>query len=88
MYNFKYGRKMKQKIFIDIEDKKKKIQLVVEYNIITNQANINWICDRADGHDNFIDSLGIEEDRQVIEQAMEYTKGLKQYQEIINKYNN
>jgi hypothetical protein len=76
---------MKQKIFID--GTSNNIQLVVEYNVITNQSSINWINDTTDGHDNFIDSLGIEEDRKVIEQAMEFAKELKQYTEIVNKYN-
>lgn len=85
MYNFKYGRKMKQKIFIMAS--KDKIEICIEYNVIDNKANINWICDRTTGHDKFKDTLGDKKDQQVIQQAMEYAKELKQYTEIINKYN-
>ena len=84
MYNFKYGRKMKEKLFIMAS--KNKIELVIEYNVITNKANINWICDRTSGHDNFIKTLGDKQDNKVIQQAIEFAQGLKQYTEIINKY--
>jgi hypothetical protein len=85
MYEFKYARRMKQKLFIDAVSNN--IQLVVEYNVIDDKANINWINDITNGHDNFLDSLGVEADRKVIEQAIEFAKGLKQYKEIISKYN-
>lgn len=85
MYRFKYGRKMKQKLFVDAVSNN--IQVAVEYNVIDNKAKINWINDRTNNHDNFIDTLGIEEDNKIIQQAIEFAKGLKQYKEIFNKYN-
>ena len=54
--------------------------------MITNQAKINWINDRTTGHDNFINSLGIEEDNNLIQQSITFAKELKQYKEILNKY--
>ena len=85
MYKYEFSYKRLKKIWIRAI--KNKIEICIEYNVITNKANINWINDTTTGHDNFINSLGIEEDKQVIKQAMDFAQGLKQYKEIINKYN-
>lgn len=83
-FKFKYARKMKQKIFIDAFSNK--IQVAIEFNIVDNIYKINWINDRTSGHDNFKESLGIQEDQELINKALEFAKGLKQYKEIIKKY--
>lgn len=84
-FKFKYSRKMKQKLFITaITDN---MEVAIELNIIDNIYKINWINDTTNGHDNFIDSLGIKEDQELINNALEFAKELKQYKEIINKYN-
>ena len=84
MYKYEFSYKRMKKIWVRAS--KGKIEICIEYNVITNQANINWINDTTSGHDNFRDSLGIEEDKQVIQQAIEFAKELKQYKEILNKY--
>jgi hypothetical protein len=83
-FKFKYERKMKQKLFITAI--KKSIQVAIELNIIDNIYKINWINDTTSGHDNFKESLGVKEDQELINKALEYAKALKQYKEIINKY--
>ena len=85
MYKYEFSYKRMKKIWVRAS--KGKIEICIEYNVITDKAKINWINDRKTGHDSFIDSLGIEEDKQVIKQAMDFAQGLKQYKEIINKYN-
>lgn len=84
-FKFSYARKMKQKLFITAT--KENIEVSIELNIIDNKHSINWINDRTSGHDNFKDSLGIKEDQELINKALEFAKELKQYKEIINKYN-
>jgi len=85
MYNFKYGRKMRQKLFIMAT--KGKIEICIELNVIEETSKINWIVNRTNGNDNFINTLGTKQDAELIQQAEEFAKGLKQYTEIIEKYN-
>ncbi|NRU52514.1 hypothetical protein [Clostridium beijerinckii] len=83
-FKFSYARKMKKKLFITAI--KGKIEVSIELNIIDNKHSINWINDTSTGHDNFINTLGIAEDQELVNKALEYAKGLKQYKEIIKKY--
>ena len=85
MYKYEFSYKRMKKIWVRAS--KGKIEICIEYNVITDKAKINWINDRTTGHDNFINSLGIEEDNKLIQQSITFAKELKQYKEIINKYN-
>ena len=84
MYKLEFSYKRLKKIWIRAI--KNKMEICIEYNVITNESKINWICDRISGHDNFKTTLGDKKDAEIIKQAMEYAQGLKQYTEIINKY--
>lgn len=83
-FKFTYGRKMMKKLFLGAT--KGNIQVAIELNVIDNEYKINWVNDRTTGRDNFKESLGLAEDQELVNQALDFAKGLKQYQEIINKY--
>jgi hypothetical protein len=84
-FKFKYDRKMMKKLFLGAV--KGNIEVAIELNIIDNIYKINWINDRTSGRDNFKESLGVDEDQELINESLEYAKTLKQYKDIIKKYN-
>jgi hypothetical protein len=85
MCKFKYSTRRLKKLWIRVYENN--IEVLIEIDPTINKGLINWINDRSSGHDNFKESLGVAEDKQLIESALEYAKTLKQYNEIKEKYN-
>lgn len=81
------GKKLWISAYKDIDNKRDSegdiielndISVMIELNIIDCEYKINWISKREKGKEEFIDTLGAEENKELIKDALQYAhnKGL------------
>jgi hypothetical protein len=63
------------------------ISVMIELNIVDCEYKINWINERVQGVEKFIDTLGIEEDKQIIKDALQYARNKGSIDKVLNRYN-
>ena len=92
MYTYKYGSCRGKKIWIDAHckiDAGSWINIVLELNPIEDINKINYIVKQSQyKKDEFIDSLGTEEDKRIIEESIKFAEDEGYIDKIINRYNN
>lgn len=86
---YSYGSSRGRKVWIDAHIKLNELNyynIVIEINPIANISKINYIVNQSKGKDIFIDSLGIAEDKEIINGAIEYATDKGYIQNIIDRY--
>lgn len=61
------------------------ITVMIELNIIDCEYKINWINKREKDKDNFIDTLGTEEDKEIIKDAMQYARNKGSINKVLRR---
>ena len=92
MYTFQYGSCRGKKIWINAHkkiDNNSWYNIVIELNPIEDINKINYIVKQSQyKKDEFIDSLGTEEDKRIIEESIKFAEDEGYIDKIINRYNN
>ena len=91
MYTFQYGSARGKKIWIDAHkkiDNNSWYNIVIEINPIDNINKINYIIKQSQfNKDVFLETLGIEEDKQIIEESIKFANDKEYINKVINRYN-
>jgi len=88
------GKKLWIKAYKDIDNKRDSegdiielndISVMIELNIIDCEYKINWIIRREKGKEEFIDTLGVEEDKEIIRDAMQYARNKGSIDKVLRR---
>lgn len=92
MYSFKYGSARGKKIWINAHNKidaDNWINIAIELNPIDNINKINYIVKQSyNKKDEFIETLGIEEDKRIIDESIKFAENKGYINKVITRYNN
>lgn len=91
MYSFQYGASRGKKVWINAHNKidaDNWYNIVIELNPINKEYKINYIVKQSSfNKDEFIETLGVEEDKRIIEESIRFAEDKGYINKVITRYN-